>query len=252
MTRTLKVLLAGESWETLSFHQKGFDVFTTTFYYEGGGALIAAIEGAGHMVEYMPSHIAASKFPVSLEGLKKFDVVMLSDIGTNTLLLHPDTFERSRSLPNRLKLLNEYVAGGGGLIMVGGYLTFQGIDAKARYAGTTVEAALPVTLLTMDDRVEMPEGATPQVRLAQHPIVAGIEGTWPNLLGYNRSVVRPEAELIATVDADPLLAAWSFGAGRAVAFASDCGPHWAPPEFLAWPGYAKLWSQMVAWAGGAL
>jgi uncharacterized membrane protein len=35
MTHGLRVLIAGESWETLSFHQKGFDVFTTTFYYEG-------------------------------------------------------------------------------------------------------------------------------------------------------------------------------------------------------------------------
>ena len=29
--------------------------------------------------------------------------------------------------------------------MVGGYMTFQGIDAKGRYAGSPVEEALPVT-----------------------------------------------------------------------------------------------------------
>src|SRR5689334_9763481 len=151
MPRALRALIAGESWETLSFHQKGFDVFTTTFYYEGVGPLRAALEAAGHAVEYMPSHIAATKFPTELPDLRAFDVVLLSDIGSNTLLLHPDTFERSRALPNRLTLLREYVAGGGGLIMVGGYMTFQGIDAKARYAGTAVEAALPVTLLPGDD-----------------------------------------------------------------------------------------------------
>ena len=252
MSRVLRVLIAGESWETLSIHQKGFDIFTTTFYYEGVGPLRAAIEGAGHAVEYMPSHIAATKFPIDLASLQAFDVVILSDIGTNTLLLHPDTFERSRPMPNRLTLLREYVAAGGGLIMVGGYMTFQGIDAKARYAGTAVEAALPVTLLPGDDRVEVPEGATPRVRTAQHPIVAGLDGEWPKLLGYNRLLARPEATVAALVADDPLLVAWSFGNGRSIAFASDCGPHWAPPEFLAWSGYAQLWSQIVAWAGGAL
>ena len=251
MARPMKVLLAGESWETLSFHQKGFDVFTTTFYYEGGGPLQAALQAAGHKITYMPSHIAATKFPTDLADLQVFDVVMLSDIGANTLLLHPDTFERSKALPNRLKLLRDYVEGGGGLIMVGGYMTFQGIDGKARYAGSPVEAALPVTMMTMDDRVEVPEGATPQVRLADHPIVAGLEATWPHLLGYNRLLARPEASVVALAGHDPLLTAWGFGQGRAVAFASDCGPHWAPPEFLQWAGYGKLWAGMVEWTGGA-
>lgn len=247
----LRVLIAGESWETFSIHQKGFDVFTTAFYYEGVAPLRAALESAGHVIDYMPSHIAASKFPIDAAALGAYDVVMLSDIGSNTLLLHPDTFERSRSLPNRLNLLRDFVAGGGGLIMVGGYMTFQGIDAKARYAGTAVEAALPVTLLASDDRVETPEGVVPRVTLAEHPIVAGLDATWPALLGYNRIIARAEAATVAVAGDDALIAAWSYGKGRAVAFASDCGPHWAPPEFLAWSGYAPLWAGMVEWAGGA-
>lgn len=248
---SLRILLAGESWETFSIHQKGFDFFTTAFYYEGGGPLRAALEGAGHAVEYMPSHIAATRFPTEMDALRAFDVVMLSDIGANTLLLHPDTFERSRPMPNRLALLREYVRAGGGLIMVGGYMTFQGIDGKARYAGTAVEEALPVTLLAGDDRAEVPEGAAARLHAADHPIADGLGGDWPLLLGYNRLRARPEATLVASVGDDPLIAAWQYGQGRAVAFASDCGPHWAPPEFLAWPGYARLWSQMAEWAGGA-
>ena len=49
---------------------------------------------------------------------------------------------------------------------------------------------------------------------------------------------------------DPLIAAWSYGEGRAVAFASDCGPHWAPPAFVEWDGYAKLWQNLVGWVAG--
>jgi uncharacterized membrane protein len=200
----------------------------------------------------MPSHVAATKFPVELEALLAYNVVMLSDIGANTLLLHPDTFNKSRPMNNRLKLLRDYTANGGGLIMVGGYMTFQGIDAKARYAGTPVEEALPVTMLERDDRVEVPEGVAPSMQIVDHPIVDGLAYDWPPLLGYNQLVAKPHATVLVKVRRDPLLAIWQYQQGRAVAFASDCGPHWAPPGFLAWDGYGTLWSRMVAWAGRAL
>lgn len=250
MTQELRVLIAGESWETTSIHTKGFDIFTTTFYEEGVGPLKNALEESGHLVTHMPSHIAATKFPTELEELQSYDVVMLSDIGTNTLLLHPDTFMRSQRKKNRLKLLREYTKSGGGLIMVGGYMTFQGIDAKARYAGSPVEEVLPVNILERDDRVECPEGAEPQVQMPDHPIVAGLAGEWPALLGYNQIIAKPGASVVATVGEDPLIAVWEHEKGRAAAFASDCGPHWAPPEFLAWDGYGTMWSQLVAWVGG--
>lgn len=248
MSRTGKVLVAGESWETHSIHHKGFDSFTTTSYEEGVGPLRDALLAGGFTVDYMPSHVASRDFPTDAAGLAPYDVVILSDIGANTLLLHPDTFTRSVSMPNRLKLIRDHVAAGGGLVMVGGYLTFQGIEGKARYAGSPVEDALPVRLLTGDDRVEAPEGVQPVVRLADHPIVAGLDGTWPQLLGYNRIVARPNATVVATVGDDPLIVAGEHGRGRSVAFASDCGPHWCPPPFVAWPGYARLWQAIVSWA----
>lgn len=246
-----RVLIAGESWVMHTVHQKGFDHFTTTAYGEGHRWLAEALTAGGFVVEHLPNHLAAAQFPTDRAGLDGYDVVILSDIGSNTLLLHPDTFERSVVMPNRLALLRDYVAAGGGLVMVGGYLTFQGIDAKGRYAGTPVEEVLPVTLLDVDDRVEAPEGIVPTVRAADHPIVAGVPEEWPALLGYNRLLARPEATVVAAVGDDPLLAAWTFGAGRAVAFASDCGPHWAPPDFCAWDGYAPLWQGLVGWAAGA-
>ena len=44
----------------------------------------------------MPSHVAARDFPATREALAAYGCVMLSDIGANTLLLHPDTFVRSQ------------------------------------------------------------------------------------------------------------------------------------------------------------
>ncbi|WP_338723317.1 glutamine amidotransferase [Devosia sp. XK-2] len=245
-----RILIAGESWTVHSIHQKGFDSFTTTEYAEGVRWLRDALEKGGWQVTYQPAHVAARDFPFTAEALAEFDCVVLSDIGANTLLLHPDTFSKSKVLPNRLAAIRDYVGNGGGLVMVGGYLTFQGIDAKGQYAGSAVEEALPVSLLQTDDRVETPQGVTPSVTAAGHPMVAGLEGPWPDLLGYNRLAVKPGGELVAAAGGDPLLVAGQFGKGRSVAFASDCGPHWAPPPFVEWAGYNRLWTQIADWAAG--
>jgi uncharacterized membrane protein len=248
---TRRVLIAGESWTTHSIHVKGFDSFTTTEYNEGIHWIRAALQSEGWTVDHLPSHLAARDFPASRETLEAYDCVMLSDIGANTLLLHPDTINRSKVLPNRLELLRDYVAGGGGLTMAGGYLTFQGIDAKGQYAGSPVEDALPVTLSRYDDRVEMPSGGAPLVTLPGHPILRDVPaGPWPDLLGYNRVVARPGAAVVAKVGDDPLLVATPIGKGRSVAFTSDCAPHWAPPPFLDWAGYAPLWVGITEWAAG--
>ncbi len=251
MGNPLRVLIAGESWVTHSIHQKGFDSFTTTAYEEGVGPLREALESRGAQVDYMPNHVAATDFPGSAEALQPWDVVILSDIGANTLLLHPDTFERSVSKPDRLVAIREFVKSGGGLVMVGGYLTFQGIDGKARYASSPVEEALPVTLQSNDDRVEAPDGVLPSVRRADHPIVAGLPSDWPALLGYNRVTAREEADLVVSVGDDPLVVAGEFGRGRSAVFTSDCGPHWCPPPFVAWEGYAPMWDNIIRWVARA-
>lgn len=245
-----RILIAGESWTVHSIHQKGFDSFTTTEYAEGVRWLKAALEAGGWDVTYQPAHVAARDFPFTVEELAAYDCVLLSDIGANTLLLHPDTFARSKVLPNRLAAVRDYVAAGGGLVMVGGYLTFQGIDAKAQYAGSPVEEALPVTIERGDDRVEAPQGVVPKVKNPGHAIVAGLEAEWPALLGYNRFASKADGDVVASVGTDPLIVAGEFGKGRSVAFASDCGPHWAPPPFVEWAGYNRLWTQLCDWAAG--
>ena len=105
-----RVLIAGESWTTHSIHQKGFDSFTTTEYNEGVDWMRAALQANGWTVDYQPSHVAARDFPASAEAFRQYSCVMLSDIGANTLLLHPDTFVKSKVLPNRLNVMRDYVA----------------------------------------------------------------------------------------------------------------------------------------------
>lgn len=235
---------------THSIHVKGFDSFTTSTYEEGVAYLRAALEEAGTVVTFQPSHVASREFPVTPTALKDYDVIILSDIGSNTLLLRPETFTTSKPHPNRLQAIADYVRGGGGLIMVGGYLSFQGFEAKARYRGTPVEDVLPVHLLEGDDRVEVPEGCPPRLLRSDHPIVRGLPEEWPPVLGYNRLQARDEADVLAGCFGDPLLAVRQVGAGRTAAFASDCGPHWAPLPFVEWNGYKRLWVQLVEWVAG--
>lgn len=243
-----RLLLVGESWSVTSIHAKGFDTFTTVEYAEGGAALIEALEAGGHDVAYMPSHVAANNFPASADELSAFDVILFSDIGSNTLLLSSATFARGQVTSNRLDVLCEWVRAGGGFGMIGGYLSFQGIDAKANYRNTSVAEILPVEMLAGDDRVEAPQGVRPTV-VGSHAIVEGIRDA-PPLLGYQRLIARPGTQTVLAVGPDPLLTLGTAGAGRVAAYASDIGHHWAPEAFTNWEGFATIWSRTASWLAG--
>lgn len=242
-----RLLLAGESWVTASTHFKGFDYFASSSYHTGAEPLLKVLRSAGFEVTFQPSHAAATDFPLDLEGLRAYDAVILSDIGANTLLLHPDTWFHGKTTPNRLKLLAEYVEAGGGLAMAGGYLSFQGINGAARYRGTAVERILPVDIHPFDDRLEVPEGAVPEPCGVDHPVLEGIAGEWPPLLGYNQVVAKPGATVLLRAGDDPLLVVGNAGRGRTLAWTSDIGPHWCPQSFVDWPGYAQLFAQAMRW-----
>lgn len=247
----MRILLAGESWTTHMIHVKGFDTFTSSEYVEGAGELIAGLRAAGHELDYLPGQEVSTKFPIAAEDLRHYDAVIVSDVGANSFLISRETFNRSRPEPNRLRALAEYVEGGGGLLMIGGYLSFSGIDGKARYGRSPLAPVLPVTLLDRDDRVEEPEGVVPNVVRADHPALSGVPaGDWPALLGYNQVEAREGTELLVDVDGDPLLAVATVGSGRSAAFTSDLAPHWAPPEFMAWDGYLPLWLGVLRWIAG--
>ena len=109
---------------------------------------------------------------------------------------------------------------------------------------------LPVTLHRHDDRQENPQGVVAHVGDPSHPITKGIMGEWPALLGYNEVVAKPDAEVLVRVGGDPLIAVAEFGKGRSAVFTSDCGPHWAPPPFVDWAGYAPLWNNIANWVSG--
>jgi uncharacterized membrane protein len=245
----LKILLAGESWSSIGFHLKGYSIYTTGGYEEGGKPLIDAFEKEGHSVTYIPNHLVPSAFPNTIEGLAAYDVVILSDVGADTFLLHPETLTKSIRRPNVLKVLGDYVSQGGGLLMVGGFMSFSGFGGNACYHNTALADVLPVKMLGYDDRIECPEGINPGVS-ADHAVLDGVDGGWPHFLGYQRLIAKSGAEVLLKAGEDPFLTLGTHGSGRVAAFASDCSPHWGPPEFVNWEHYPRFWSQLAGWLGG--
>ncbi len=242
----MKVLFAGETWFIYSVHQKGFDSFSTCEYAEGKKWLEGALVSAGMDVTHVPNHLAPEQFPTSMQELRQYDVIILSDIGSNSLLFHPDTLKQSRPAPNRLRLLNEYVREGGGFLMCGGWMSFQGIEAKANYRGSPIEELLPVNLYPHDDRAEIPEGFSPEF-VDDHEIMKGIPREFPPFLFYNRLLLKERATCLARHLDDPVIAVWEYGSGRSGAFAMDIAPHGATNEFLSWRHFQPFWAQFVRW-----
>ncbi len=245
----LSVLLVGESWVSLGTHVKGFNNFPTAYYEEGLAPLANALNGFAQLT-HLPSHLAAVNFPFVLSDLLPYRVILFSDVGSDTLLLHPDTFLRSQARPNRLHLVQQYVEQGGGFAMIGGYMSFGGFEGKAHYHATAIEEILPVEIGPYDDRVETPEGICPVMATADHPILKGVESPWPLLLGYNRLKAKANGQVLLKHGPDPILVVGNYASGRTAAYASDVSPHWGSQEFVDWSHYPRFWQQLVIWLAG--
>lgn len=243
----IDVLIAGESQQTIDLIVKGADTFWESTYMEAGEELIAALEHGGISVDYLPCHTAAQEFPDTADDLAAYDAIVLSDIGSRTLTVPPSTVWQGETNPERLPLIADYVKDGGSLLMIGGYMSFQGIESKANYRQTAIERILPVSLEYGDDRVERSAGVVPVVTRSSHPIVKNLDDRWPKVLGYNRVTADDDATVVATVATDPLLVVDNHGDGRTAAFTTDCAPHWATQEFIEWDGYKNLWVDLIRW-----
>lgn len=244
-----RVLLAGESWISHSTHYKGFDSFSSTTFETGADQFIAAAASEGIEIEQLYAHDVPSRFPRTVDALSAYDVVILSDIGYNSFVLPNEVWLKGQRTDNPLVSLVEWTRAGGGLMMAGGYLSFQGFQARANFARSPIADVLPVDMLTSDDRAEKPEGAACRVVDADHEIAKAWPGDAPQLLGYNVVTAKPDAQVVATVDDHVLIATRQVGAGRSLVWTSDIGPHWCPTEFLEWEGFAPVFGAMLRWLG---
>ncbi len=97
------------------------------------------------------------------------------------------------------------------------------------------------TLATRSYIIE--EEFTPQA-VNPSPILAGITSV-PTLLGYIGTTAKDSAQTILISDQkDPILAAWQYGLGHAVAWTSDATGRWSK-NWVGWDNFVRFWAQVV-------
>lgn len=83
------------------------------------------------------------------------------------------------------------------------------------------------------------------------PLLTGLgRGLFPPVKGYVETEVKRGARTDIALRVDgkrpPLLASWSYGRGKAVAFTSDASGRWSAP-WVSWEGFGQFWLQVVRW-----
>jgi uncharacterized membrane protein len=100
-----------------------------------------------------------------------------------------------------------------------------------------------------------PEGGVRPEITYPHEMLEGIDGPLPPIKGFVLTTVKdnPLVE-VSILSPKPdgganstVLASWTYGAGRTVAFTCDAGKRWAS-DWTEWENYDKFFSQMVRWS----
>ncbi|MBI4602667.1 MAG: hypothetical protein HY721_11980 [Planctomycetes bacterium] len=198
---------------------------------------------------YQQGGDAMQGFPASLQGMRRYDLVILGDV--------PPSFFTAGQLED----LKAYVAEeGGGLLMTGGTSSF----GNGLWAGTTLEALLPFTVGGAGlGQVRMPLAMCLTQVGSRHPVFEGCRehfepgggASLPLLEGASRiERLKPGATLLAygvgaAESGVPLLAVQRYGEGRCAGFTADTTWRW----YLSLKGlgaespYNRFWGQLARW-----
>lgn len=116
------------------------------------------------------------------------------------------------------------------------------------YVATTAES-IPQIFVEETQKAMRDNMVEEPIRVVVRRPMAALQGVdfgaAPTLRGHVATEARDTAEIVlATSAGAPLLVRWQYGLGKTVMFSSDVKNRWAV-EWLQWPGYGKLWAQMV-------
>jgi uncharacterized membrane protein len=102
---------------------------------------------------------------------------------------------------------------------------------------------------TLAARSYIEEGEFFPKQVSSSPVLNGITEA-PQLYGYVATSPKDAAQTILVSDQDdPILAAWQYGLGKAVAFTSDATGRWAR-EWIDWEQFPQFWGQIVRYTIG--
>ncbi len=218
--------------------------------------------------DYFPSD--AQPLPEELAG--DYGLIILSD------------FPAANLGEEAQHALLDQVAGGAGLLMIGGWESFHGLGGA--WDGTPIGNVLPVEIANRDDRRNCDVPVLVR-RLKEHSILDGLpwEDRPPVIGGLNQVQAKPDAEVILEaclfdaklqdenlftfqiIERLPLLVVGQFQQGRTAAFLTDVAPHWVGP-LIDWGtprisaeapnsqpvevggDYAQFLQQLLEWTAG--
>lgn len=187
--------------------------------------------------------------------VRRSAAVIISDVEAKCFNLYPAFFDRSKrtgqtvTYPDRLDFLKKWVSRGGGVMMLGGWLSFSGAREAGGWRRSRLADALPVECLVGEDVVDSSAGFTAEVLAAAHPLAKGLPwDSFPPIFGYNELIPKPDAEVVVRIreTGHPLVVAGEHGKGKVFVYASDPVAHWGI-NFEIWEGYDRFWRQALKW-----
>ena len=165
----------------------------------------------------------------------------------------------NRLIANKITVTTVAVAAHGNDPAALGTMRDMAVKTKGRFYNVTNPKALPriyqkeARIISRPLIFEQGQPWLPKLKYLSEPMV-GLGPDLPPITGIVQTSPKEselvEVPLISPLPAEqppPLLAHWTYGLGRSVAFTSDAGRKWAT-QWPSWDNYAAFWSQVVRWA----
>ncbi len=233
-------------------------LFTLRPIGTGRGTMLKAIDRMtpGDMPDFDPSLIMAMKGLNGVRDAMTKHIVVISD-GDPT---PPTSSVINQLVASRVTVTTVLTAAHGADSNATNVMRNLAQRTKGRFYNVTNPRALPRIYQKEARTISRPliyEQQTPWAPRLNSPLtepVMRLSDDLPPITGLvltspkeNELVEIPIVSPQPTGQVNPVLAHWSYGLGRAVAFTSDAGRRWAK-AWPDWPTYAAFWSQVVRWS----
>jgi uncharacterized membrane protein len=233
-------------------------LFTLRPIGAGRGSMLRAIDRMtpGDMPDFDPSLVMAMKGLNAVKDAMTKHIVIISD-GDPT---PPTNSVINQLIQSKITVTAVLTAAHGNDPGAVAVMRNLALRTKGRFYNVTNPRALPRIYQKEARTISRPlifEQQTPWAPRLNSPItepVMGLSDELPPITGLvltspkeNELVEIPIVSPLPTGQLNPILAHWTYGLGRSVAFTSDAGRRWAK-AWPDWKSYAAFWSQVVRWA----
>jgi uncharacterized membrane protein/Mg-chelatase subunit ChlD len=233
-------------------------LFTLRSIGTGRGSMLRAIDRMtpGDMPDFDPSLQMGMKGLNSVKDAMSKHIVIISD-GDPT---PPSSRVISQLVASKVTVTAVLTAAHGNDPGAMSIMRNLAVRTKGRFYNVTNPRALPRIYQKEARSISRPlifEQSPPWLPKVNYPItepIMGLGEQFPAIGGLvltspkeNELVEIPLVSPLPAGQVNPLLAHWTYGLGRSVAFTSDAGRRWAK-TWPDWSSFAAFWSQVIRWS----